>query len=61
MKGESHAAILLAENSDGLLVVDQWLGQPVQQRVIWFRSGRGKAANDGDRFYQIELADDGAG
>ena len=59
--GASHAAILIAEQSDGLHVCDQWLGQKCHTRVIWFRDGRGKAANDGDRFYIIELADDGAG
>jgi hypothetical protein len=55
--GRSHAAILLSENSDGLLVCDQWLGTPCQQRVIRFRNGGGKATNDGDRFYVIELAE----
>ena len=54
--GSSHAAVLLAENSDGLLCSDQWLGQPVHQRVIRFRGGRGDAVNDGDQFYTIELA-----
>jgi hypothetical protein len=54
----SHAAILLSENSDGLLVCDQWVGQPCQQRVIRFRGGTGDAANDGDAFHVIELADE---
>ena len=56
--GRSHAAILLSENSDGLLVCDQWLGQVCQQRVIRFRNGSGDAVNDGDKFYSIELAED---
>lgn len=55
----SHAAILLAENSDGLLVCDQWLGQPTQTRVIRFRSGNGKPANDGDCYHIIEIDDVG--
>jgi hypothetical protein len=54
--GRSHAAVLIAENSDGLLVIDQWIGQPPQQRIIRYRDGDGDAANDGDRFYVIEMA-----
>lgn len=54
--GRSHAAILISENSDGLLVTDQWLGQPVHQRVIRYRDGNGDAANDGDRYRVIEIA-----
>jgi hypothetical protein len=54
LDGSSHAAILIADNIDGLLVWDQWHGQPVHQRIIWFRDGRGKAANDGDRFFAVE-------
>jgi len=54
--GRSHCAILLAENSDGLLVLDQWRGQEVHERVIRFRAGRGDPANDGDRFRIIETA-----
>ena len=57
--GRSHAAILLAENSDGLLVCDQWVGQRCQQRVIRFRGGDGKRVNDGDAFHIVELAGDG--
>lgn len=52
--GRSHCAILLAENSDGLLVLDQWRGQEVHERTIRFRAGRGDAANDGDQFRIIE-------
>jgi hypothetical protein len=52
--GKSHAAILIAAHSDGLLVWDQWISQPIQQRIIRYRNGKGKAANDGDRFYVIE-------
>jgi hypothetical protein len=57
----SHAAVLVAVNTDGLLVWDQWVGQPVQQRTIRFRGGKGDggAANDGDQFYVIEPVDDG--
>lgn len=52
--GRSHAAILIEEVVDGLLVWDQWTGHPVAQRVIRFRGGAGKWVNDGDRFYVIE-------
>jgi hypothetical protein len=55
--GRSHAAILIAVNSDGLLVWDQWVSQPVAQRVIRYRGGTDPkgAVNDGDAFYVIEL------
>ncbi|HSZ88066.1 MAG TPA: BPSL0067 family protein [Acetobacteraceae bacterium] len=53
--GGSHAAVLIAENSDGLAVYDQWVGQPVHQRVIRYRGGSGNAANDGDRFHVVEV------
>lgn len=52
--GRSHAAILIAEQADGLLVWDQWLGHPVAQRVIRFRGGQGRRVNDGDEFQVIE-------
>lgn len=56
--GDSHAAILLACHDDGsLTVVDQWVGQPVHQRVIRNRHGRGDACNDASRYYCIEIAD----
>lgn len=51
--GRSHAAVLIADNADGLLVWDQWVGQPVHQRVIRFRGGNGSAVNDGDAFFAI--------
>jgi hypothetical protein len=54
--GRSHAAILIAETDEGLLVCDQWIGQLVQHRTIQFRNGEGKAADDGDRFYVVEMA-----
>jgi len=56
LDGSSHAAILLAEYSDGLLVLDQWLNHPPQERVIRFRGGQGNAVNDADQFYVIETA-----
>jgi hypothetical protein len=50
--GRSHAAILIAEQDDGLQVWDQWTGHPVAQRTI--RWGQPKASNSGDAFYVIE-------
>jgi hypothetical protein len=58
LDGRSHAAILIAENSDGLLVWDQWRGQPVHQRIIRFRDGQGYSVNDGDQFFAIEAVVD---
>lgn len=53
--GSAHCAILLAEHDDGSLTVwDCWLGQPVHQRVIRNRQGRGDAVDDSSRFYAIE-------
>ena len=53
--GRSHAAILLNVQNDGLLVMDCWQGQLIQERLIRFRGGRqGNAVNDGDMFYVIE-------
>lgn len=52
--GASHAAIFIAEQSDGLRVWDQWQGHPVAQRTIRWHGGQGKASNDADAFYVIE-------
>lgn len=56
--GKSHAAILIASQTDGLLVWDQWVGHPVAQRVIRWRgrTDANNAVNDGDRFHVIEPA-----
>jgi len=54
--GSSHVAILLAETDEGLLVVDQWLGQPVHERLIHFRDGEGSAVNDASRYHIVESA-----
>ena len=51
--GRSHAAILVEERPGGLLVWDQWVGQPVHQRTIRFRGGQGRRVNDGDQFHVI--------
>jgi hypothetical protein len=54
--GSSHVAILLGEQTDGLLVQDQWVGQPCHHRLIRFRNGEGTAVNDGDSYYLVEKA-----
>jgi hypothetical protein len=58
--GRSHAAILIAQQADGLLVWDQWVGHPVQQRVIRWRAGQGQPVNDGDAYHVIITADPAA-
>ena len=52
--GTSHAAIFVSQDDNGLLVWDQWTGQPVHQRPIAFKGGVGSPVNDGDAFYVIE-------
>src|SRR5580658_2989810 len=53
--GRSHGAIYVSQVAgQGLLVYDQWVGQPVHQRTIHFRDGAGLAVNDGNQFYVIE-------
>ena len=47
-------AKMLGEEVNGLLVQDQWDGQPCHHRLIQFRNGEGDACNDGDRFYVVE-------
>jgi len=54
--GSSHIAILLERRPEGLLVVDQWIGRPVGERVIHFRNGDGSPANDGDQYFIVEKA-----
>jgi len=53
--GSSHAAIFISENDDGLIVYDQWVGQPVHQRTIHFRDS-GDDVNNGNKFYIIECS-----
>ena len=51
--GSSHAAILISETATGLVVMDQWLGQPVQTRTIRYKGGNGPACDDADRYYVV--------
>jgi len=50
----NHAAIYLSHDSQGIRVWDQWLGQPVHERVIHYHGGSGSPSNDGDKFYVVE-------
>lgn len=52
--GSAHAAIFVSEYPAGILVWDQWVGQPVNQRNIGFHGGTRNAVNDGDAFYVVE-------
>ena len=52
--GLSHAAVYLTQNDKGLLVLDQWKGQPVHQRLLRF--GAPLPINNGECFYVIEPA-----
>jgi hypothetical protein len=54
--GKSHAAIYVSQDDTGLLVWDQWKGQPVHQRTITFANGAKPPKNDGDAFSVIETA-----
>jgi hypothetical protein len=51
--GSSHVAVLVAEEAGGLRVWDQWRGQPVHQRTIFFRGGQGRKVNDGDAYHVV--------
>ena len=51
--GSSHAAILLSSTPAGLVVMDQWSGQPVHTRTIRPKGGRGPASNDADAYYVV--------
>lgn len=50
----NHAAVFVSQNSDGLIVWDQWRGQSVHKRLIRFKGGEGSPSNDGDAFYVVE-------
>jgi hypothetical protein len=55
--GRSHAAVLVSFGPGGSLVVlDQWRGQVVHQRVIRPKGGQGLAVNDADQYHVVEQA-----
>lgn len=51
--GTSHVAIYLGEDAIGIQVIDQWVGHPVSERTIHFRSSP-RAVNDGRNYYVVE-------
>src|SRR4051812_12746116 len=51
--GRSHVAIYLEHRSDGILVMDQWVGHPCAERVIRYKNGQGTQVNDGDAYYVV--------
>ena len=55
--GTSHAAIYVAQDDHGIVVWDQWAGQPVHLRMIRFAGVDAPGvhpANNGDYFYIVE-------
>ena len=59
----NHAAIYVSQDGTGIRVYDQWIGQPVHQRVIRFEggwgAGSGSKSNDG-KLFRVVLAGPGA-
>jgi hypothetical protein len=51
--GSSHAAIFVRFVPTGIEVFDQANSYAVRRRVIQYRNGAGKPANDGDKYYTI--------
>ena len=54
--GSSHAAVFVRQDGEGLHVIDQWVGRPVNPRHIRFRGGSTVAVNDGDAFHVVVRA-----
>jgi hypothetical protein len=51
----NHAAIYVEQNDSGIVVWDQWLGQPVHKRTIRFKGDKcDDPSNNGDAFSVIE-------
>lgn len=51
----NHAAIYIKQDSEGILVWDQWVGHPVQKRHIRFKEGNTDRVNNGNAFSVIEM------
>jgi hypothetical protein len=59
-KHGNHAALYVSQNSDGIVVVDQWTGKDAGKRTLPFLGKNDKGAwidpsNNGDAFSIIEL------
>jgi len=52
VSGSSHAAIFWSQTSEGIVVYDQWKGQPCHQRTLKF--GATGTVNNGDNFYIVD-------
>jgi hypothetical protein len=50
----NHAAIYLSHDSNGIYVIDQWVGQPAHYRTIHNHGDQGNPSNDAMRFYVVE-------
>lgn len=50
-KYSGHAAIYVGQNSEGIQVWDQWVGQPVHSRTIRWNGNR--LQNNGNSYYAI--------
>lgn len=52
----NHAAIYVDQNDSGLVVWDQWTGQPVHKRTVRFKGPENDdLSNNGDAFSVIEI------
>ncbi|MEE9390876.1 MAG: BPSL0067 family protein [Planctomycetota bacterium] len=50
-----HAGVLIRETPSGLLVWDQWAGQPWHQRTLRFKEGNtSDGSNNGNLFFVID-------
>lgn len=53
--GSSHAAVYMGQTGQGLIVWDQWKGQPTHERLIRFKpAGDGPNVDNGIAFSVIE-------
>lgn len=50
----NHAAIYISHDSQGIYVLDQWLGHAASYRTLHYHGGVGSPSNDGDAFYVVE-------
>jgi len=52
--GKSHAAIFVSQDANGIVVWDQWIGQPVHTRTIRFQATGATPVNNGNEYSVIE-------
>ena len=51
---KGHAAIYVEQNSNGIIVYDQWKTKAISMRLIRFNRPENGISNDGDKFYVVE-------